>query len=106
VKVSLAELISGGVFDFETLEGLGELGFDGSLVLTLHLGANFGGREGVLDRSDVGFELLLGLVLGGEVLVGLRKRRSDNVSNGSRESEKIGKCKKLTCLNSSASLII
>ena len=90
MKVSLSKLISGGVFDLETLKGLGELGFDGSLVLTLHLGADFRGGEGVLDGSDVRFELLLSLVLGGEVLVGLRREKG-HVSGPHRKIEIIDK---------------
>lgn len=71
VEVSLAELVSGRVLDLETLEGLGELRLDRSLVLPLEFAGNFGRRDGRFDGSDVRLELLLGLVLRGEVLVGL-----------------------------------
>jgi len=40
VKVSLAELIGGRVFNLETFEGLGEFRLDGSLVLPLEFTGN------------------------------------------------------------------
>ena len=93
--MALLELIGGRLLNLEALKGLGELRLDVGLVLPLDLGANFrgsdycweqnvstvidpsehrAGRTGGLDLRNVRLELLLRLVLGGEVLVGLLER--------------------------------
>ena len=70
-KLRFPELIGGRVLDLELLEGTGELSLNLRLSTTLELEGELGAGDGVLDLVDVGLEVGLRLVAGGEVLVGL-----------------------------------
>jgi hypothetical protein len=70
-ELSLLELVSGGVLLLKDLEGLGDLGLDVGSSSSLDLGGEFWGGDGLLACVQVSLEVGFGLVLGGEVLVGV-----------------------------------
>ena len=61
-KLSLSELVAGGVLNLKLFHRLGELGLDLSLGSALDFHRQLGTRDGLLDLVDVGLEV--GLIRG------------------------------------------